>query len=202
MFRIPPVTGWLIAINVLVHVVRLFLAPGQDEAVLNSLGFDPSNLYRPIGVMTILSLVTYQFLHGGWDHLAVNMVSLLAFGAGVEKPLGPIRYLVLYLFSGIAGALLEAAFTAPGAQDQMIGASASISGVFGALLIIWGVHRSGKRPLGLLPMLLLWIALMAVTGITGLGAQGAPVAWIAHIGGFLAGVAFGFAFRASPRPAG
>jgi membrane associated rhomboid family serine protease len=193
MFRIPPVTGWLIAINVLVHCIRKLLTPGQDDNVLNALAFDTSSLhgYDP---MAILSLVTYQFLHGGWDHLGINMVSLLAFGAGVERPLGRVRYMVLYILCGIAGALLEACFAAP--DTQMIGASASISGVFGAVLILLGIHRSGKRPIGLLPMALIWIAVMAVTGITGLGAQGSPVAWIAHIGGFIAGMALGLIFTA------
>jgi membrane associated rhomboid family serine protease len=199
MFRLPPVTGWLITINVLVQIVREFLPAQRDDLVVNRLGFDASTLYGHFGLLDLVSLVTYQFLHGGWDHLALNMLSLLAFGAGVERPIGKMRYLILYIFSGIAGALLESAFASPNGDDVLIGASASISGVFGALMMIWGLYNRGNNPMGALRMALLWIALMAVTGILGIGApQGTPVAWIAHIGGFIAGMAFGLAFRPLP----
>jgi len=198
MLQIPPATGWLIAINVAVHLARLFLTPDQDDVVVNGLGFDPSSLHGQVDWLAILSLLTYQFLHGSWAHLGINMVTLLAFGPGVERPLGPARFLAIYFLSGIAGALLEAIFTAPENADLLVGASAGISGTFGALLVIWGVYRRGRRPMGLVPMALLWIGLMAVTGIVGVGAQGTPVAWVAHIGGFLAGMALGGAMR--PRP--
>jgi membrane associated rhomboid family serine protease len=196
MFRLPPVTGWLIAINVLIQIVRGFLPLDRDDLLVNNLGFHASSIYGHIGALDLIALVTYQFLHGGWDHLAINMVSLLAFGAGVERPLGKLRYLIIYIFTGIAGALLESVFASPTGDDLLIGASASISGVFGALMVIWGLYSRGNNPMGALRMALLWIVLMAVTGILGVGApQGTPVAWIAHIGGFLAGIAFGFAFR-------
>jgi membrane associated rhomboid family serine protease len=196
MFRVPPATGWLIAVNVLVQVVRQFLPTDRDDLVVNSLGFDAASLYGDFGPLNLISLVTYQFLHGGWDHLAINMITLLAFGAGVERPIGMLRYLILYIFSGIAGALLEAAFVSMGHDDLLIGASASISGVFGAAIVIWRLYSMGTRPLGLVWMGVLLIAMMVGTGVLGLGApQGTPVAWIAHIGGFLAGIAFGFAFR-------
>jgi membrane associated rhomboid family serine protease len=193
--RIPPATGWLIAMNVAVHIVRLLLPPAQDDRVVEALGFIPAALHGTPHFLPILSLLTYQFLHGSWGHLGINMVSLLAFGPGVERPLGRARFIFIYFASGVAGALLEAAFTAPHSDDLLIGASASISGLFGALLIIWGLYRRGRRPLGVLPMALLWILLMAVTGILGVGAEGTPVAWIAHIGGFVAGMALGAILR-------
>ncbi len=199
ILRIPPVTGWLIALNVLIQVVRQFLPPGQDDVVVEALGFNTANLYRPITPLAVVSLVTYQFFHSGWDHVGINMVSLLAFGPGVERPLGPRRFLLIYFLSGIAGALLEAAFAARLGDDLLIGASASISGVFGALLVIWGIHRLGRQPMGILPMALLWIGLMTITGVLGVGAHGAPVAWIAHIGGFIMGMIFGAVFRPAPR---
>lgn len=196
LFNIPTATGWLIAVNVLVHVIRQFLPPAQDDLVVTNLGFDASSIHGPIGLLNIVSLITYQFLHGGWDHLAINMISLLAFGAGVERPIGPLRYLIVYFLSGIAGALLESLFAPASGGDLLIGASASISGLFGALMLIWGLHSRGSNPMGLVRMILLWTALMAFTGIVGLGApQGTPVAWIAHLGGFFAGIALGFVFR-------
>ena len=197
ILRVPPATGWLIAINLAVHLARLLLSSDQDDVVVNALGFDPASLSGPADWLAVLSLVTYQFLHGSWAHLGINMITLLALGPGVERPLGQTRFLVIYLLSGIAGAVLQGVFT-PNSDDLMVGASASISGIFGALLVIWGLYRRGRQPIGLLPMTLLWISLMAITGITGMGAEGAPVAWIAHIGGFLAGMALGGLMR--PRP--
>jgi membrane associated rhomboid family serine protease len=200
MFRLPKATGWLIAINVVVQLVRGLLPSGLDDSVVDNLGFHSASLHRHFGALDFISLFTYQFLHGGWDHLGLNMVSLLAFGAGVELPIGKGRFLVLYFLSGVGGALLEGVFAPASRDDLMVGASGSISGVFGALMVIWGLYRRGDNPLGFLKMTALWIGLIAVTGIFGVGApQGTPVAWVAHIGGFIAGMALGYLFRPRPR---
>jgi membrane associated rhomboid family serine protease len=192
-------TGGLIAINVLIHLARQLLPMRLDERLVDALGFNTATLGHFDG-MAALSLLTYQFLHEGWDHLVINMVSLLAFGAGVERPLGPIRFLILYFLAGVAGALVEALVTPSGANDLLIGASASISGLFGALVVIWGIHRRGRRPLGLVRLILVWSVLMAVTGILGVGANGSPVAWVAHIGGFVAGIGLAVVFRVTATP--
>jgi membrane associated rhomboid family serine protease len=202
MFRLPPVTGWLIAINVLVHLVRFLLPPARDDVVEQSLAVHTSSLFHDFGPIDLVRLLTYQFLHGGWDHLAANMVFLLAIGPGVERPVGKIPYLVIYFASGIAGALVEGALADPGRDDILVGASASISGVFGALIVIWQLYRLGDKPLGLVRMAGLLIAMMAITGILGVGApEGTPVGWVAHIGGFLAGMAMGFVVRPGQRRA-
>jgi membrane associated rhomboid family serine protease len=188
ILRLPPATGWLIATNVAVHVARLLLPDGLDEQVVEALGFDPASLRQSPDAGILLTLLTYQFLHGSWAHLGINMASLLAFGPGIERPLGPARFIGLYLVCGVMGGLTQAVVMPASAGDLLIGASAGISGLFGALLILWGFHRRGKRPLGILPLALLWIGVMAATGIAGAGAEGAPVAWIAHIGGFVSGM--------------
>jgi membrane associated rhomboid family serine protease len=196
MFRLPPATGWLIAINVLVHIVRSLLPQAQNDIVENALAFHTSSLYGDFGLLDLASLVTYQFLHGGWDHLGANMVFLLAMGPGVERPIGKVRYLIIYFVAGIVGALVEGALAPAGRDDLLVGASGSISGVFGAAIVIWQLYRLGNKPLGIVRMAGLLIALMAVTGIIGLGApEGTPVGWIAHIGGFVAGMGLGFVFR-------
>jgi membrane associated rhomboid family serine protease len=193
--RIPPVTGLLIAMNVVVEAVLSVLPPDQAELIVNRFGFDPADLLH-FDAMSAVTLITYQFLHGGWTHLGVNMVSLLAFGPGIERPIGRARFLAVYFVSGISAALIQAAFTVRDGDDLLIGASGSISGVFGALIVIWGMNRRGRNPMGMLPMTMLWIVLMAVTGISGVGAGGAQVAWIAHIGGFVVGIALGALFKA------
>ena len=196
MFRIPPATGWLIALNVLVQVVRSLLPQSQDEIVENYLAVHTSALFQHFGAIDFASLFTYQFMHGGWDHLAANMVFLLAMGPGVERPVGKIPYLIIYLSAGVAGAFVQAAMANPAQDDILVGASASISGVFGALIVIWRLYRMGDKPLGLLRMAGLLIAMMAITGILGLGApEGVPIGWLAHIGGFIAGMAMGFVVR-------
>ena len=197
MVRIPPVTGWLIGLNVAVHLARSFLPPEQDDVVVSMLGFDPARLVLEHDPAAIGTLITYQFLHGGWEHLLLNMISLLAFGPGIERPLGRIRFLVLYLLCGVAGALVETAFSPLQGDDLMVGASAGISGVFGAILVLWRINRPGARQLGLLPMAAIWIVLLAVTGMMGVGSPDAPVAWIAHIGGFIAGMILGALFKRS-----
>ncbi len=195
ILRIPPVTFWLIAVNVVVHIVLGFLPPGQEEVVINTLGFDPATLRQPITALGVASLITFQFLHGGWDHLGFNMLSLLAFGSGVERAIGRVRYLIFYLSAGIAGALLQGIFTPAGEDGVLIGASAGISGLFGVLLALWNFNTPGGGAIRILPMAILWIGLITVTGILGVGAQGMAVAWIAHIGGFLAGLGYGLIIR-------
>jgi membrane associated rhomboid family serine protease len=195
MFRLPPATGWLIALNVLVHIVRSLLPTTQDEVVESTLAFHTS-LYQDFGLLDLIRPITYQFLHGGWDHLGANMVFLLAMGPGVERPIGKVRYLAIYFISGIVGALVEGILAPAGRDDLLVGASASISGVFGATIVVWRLYRLGDKPLGLVRMAGLLIALMAITGILGVGApEGTPVGWVAHIGGFIAGMVLGFAFR-------
>src|SRR4051812_29293972 len=103
MLRIPSATGWLIAINVLVHVVRSLLPQAQSDLVENYLAVHTSALFQDFGLIDLVSLFTYQFLHGGWDHLGANMVFLLAMGPGVERPIGKIRYLIIYFSAGVAG---------------------------------------------------------------------------------------------------
>ena len=200
MFRLPPATGWLIALNVLVHVGRWLLPEWQSDLIEQSLAVHTYSLFHDFGPIDLVRLFTYQFLHGGWDHLGANMLFLLALGPGVERPIGKVPYLIIYFSSGIAGALVEAAFADPSRDDTLVGASASIMGVFGALIIIWRLYRLGDKPLGLVRMAGLLIAMMAITGILGVGApEGTPVGWLAHIGGFLAGMAMGFVVRPQPR---
>ncbi len=183
ILRIPPVTFWLIAVNVVVHIVLGFLPPGQEEVVINTLGFDPATLRQPITALGVASLIGF------------NMLSLLAFGSGVERAIGRVRYLIFYLSAGIAGALLQGIFTPAGEDGVLIGASAGISGLFGVLLALWNFNTPGGGAIRILPMAILWIGLITVTGILGVGAQGMAVAWIAHIGGFLAGLGYGLIIR-------
>src|SRR5271154_2569791 len=89
IFNIPPVTLALILINVGVQLLRSLLPDDLDEALMLTFGFVPARYFGDIGIEHAtwpvwVEPLTYQFLHGGWAHLGINMLSLLAFGAGVE----------------------------------------------------------------------------------------------------------------------
>ena len=127
------------------------------------------------------TLVTYMFLHGGFMHLAFNMLGLWFFGSGVETRMGSARFLVLYFVSGIAGALLSMAFSMGSA---VIGASAGVFGVMLAfarfcpdtLIMVWGIIPVPAR---------LMVIIMTVISIwSGFGGVGGNTAHFAHLGGF------------------
>jgi membrane associated rhomboid family serine protease len=154
----------------------------------------------------VVTVFTSMFLHGGFLHLAGNMLYLWIFGDNVEDTLGHLRFVVLYLVSGI-GAAIAQVVTSPDSRIPMVGASGAISGVLGAYLflyprariltlIIFGfsirfVHVPAVIVLGF------WIIMQVVSGLVsfGAGSQEGGVAWFAHIGGFVAGVALLFLLK-------
>src|SRR5260370_37752518 len=101
--NLPPAILWLIAINVAIHLLRQVLSDSVDQQLVTELGLVPANITGDQGslLLGLASLVTYQFLHGGWVHLGVNMLSLAAFGAPVERLLCVRRFVLFYLSAGI-----------------------------------------------------------------------------------------------------
>jgi len=184
IFNLPPMTKALLVANVAVFTLMLLLPDDVADRMVDLFGFTPQRYGGGEGLAwpALLDPVSYQFLHGGFAHLAVNMLGLVAFGAGVEQRLGRWRLLAFYLLCGIIGAFAECAID-PGSTEVMIGASAAISGLFGAILRFRVFRR------GFWMMVGIWFLANAATGIAGVGSEGAPVAWIAHIGGFVAGLA-------------
>jgi membrane associated rhomboid family serine protease len=186
--NLPPTILWLIVINLAIQGIRELLGDAVDQALVLQFGLVPAAYKGPGG--DLLSMVaapfTYQFLHGGWVHVGVNMLSLAAFGAPVERTLKPARFLAFYLSAGVVAGLIHVAFYSS-STDPVIGASGSISAVFGAVLML--MRQSGRMS-SLLPVAGIWIALNIFFGVVGgtPGAGGEPVAWLAHIGGFLYGL--------------
>ena len=93
--NLPPALLWLIVVNVAVHLVRQTLSDSADQSLVLSLGLVPANYTSEPGgdwSSLILAPITYQFIHGGWVHLGVNMLTLAAFGAPVERLLGVRRF--------------------------------------------------------------------------------------------------------------
>jgi membrane associated rhomboid family serine protease len=186
IFNLPTVTKWLLIANVAVHLVRQLLPLRLDDAVLLSFAFIPARYTVPgaFGSMALLDPLTYQFLHGNLSHLAINMLALLAFGSGVERRIGGGRMLVFALLCGIAAAAAHF-LVYPTSVDPVIGFSGALSGLFGGVLRF--IARQGGWRLW--PMVAVWLVMNVVTGETGMpGAPGETVAWVAHIGGFVAGL--------------
>lgn len=153
--------------------------------------------YRP-AQGSILTLLTAMFLHGGWLHLAGNMLFLYIFGDNVEYRLGSLRYLFAYLGAGVAATLFFALFV-PGSAVPLIGASGAISGVLG-FYFVWFPRNQVKVFVFLFPLLMTHVLVSArlVLGFYVLvdnllpflltSSDGGGVAHGAHIGGFLAGM--------------
>ena len=107
--NLPPAVMWLIGINVAVHLLRGLLGDEADNALILQFGLVPAAYTGGSHdlLSQVLAPITYQFLHGGWMHLGVNMVTLAAFGAPVERLLGVRRFLLFYLSAGVVAAFVH-----------------------------------------------------------------------------------------------
>ncbi|MFF3502200.1 rhomboid family intramembrane serine protease [Streptomyces sp. NPDC003247] len=131
-------------------------------------------------------LLTSMFLHSTYMHILFNMLSLWWLGGPLEQALGRVRYLALYVVSGLAGSALTYLLAAP--NQASLGASGAIFGLFGATAVLMRRMRYDMRPI---------IALLVINGIITFG--WGSIAWQAHVGGFVAGVAIGYAMVHAPR---
>jgi membrane associated rhomboid family serine protease len=154
-----------------------------------------------------LTLLTSMFMHGGWMHIIGNMVYLWVFGDNVEDNFGHGRFLLFYLICGLAASFAQI-FMEPSSVIPSLGASGAIAGVLGAYLIMFPHNRVRSiLPLGIiwttieLPAIVVlgfWIVLQVISQYTASfagTAQSGGVAYMAHIGGFVAGVVMAFLFR-------
>ncbi len=186
LVNIPPATLALLLTNIAVHLGRLLLPEPLDDTLVGLFAFIPAR-YTEAGAFdwtAIVAPITYQFIHGGAAHIIINMIALIAFGAGVEQIIGAGRTLGLFLVCGVVAAAVHFAIY-PTSPIPIVGASGSIAGLFGAVLRT----RVAEGARGLWFLAILWIALDVIGGQMGLpGNPDQPIAWVAHIGGFLAGL--------------
>lgn len=199
----PYVTIGIIIACVLAFFWELSLGK-RVELAIYSLGMTPAVVFGGKQLLPELSIVpewmtifTSMFLHGGWMHLIGNMLYLWIFGDNVEDAMGHGRFLVFYLTSGIF-AVLAQALPDPTSTVPMIGASGAISGVLGAYLLMYPHARvlvavplgfflyTMRIPAGL--VLGFWFVLQLISSAASSGQPGG-VAFGAHIGGFIAGMA-------------
>jgi len=177
--------------NELVYLCGIVPARWLDPKWARSMGFPPHD-YWPF--------LTSMFLHGSWLHLIFNMWALAIFGDNVEDRLGHVRFLLLYLLSGLVAGLLHF-ITNPQSQVPTIGASGAIAGVMGAYFVLYPRARVLTLiPIGCIPIPLqlpavvylgLWFVLQFFSATATLvgSTRTSGIAWWAHVGGFLAGIA-------------
>lgn len=190
----PFVTYALIAVNVAVFIsyLSLFEDPRALNAFFAEWSLIPANISDGVRYDTLL---TTMFLHGGFMHLAGNMLFLWIFGDNMEEEMGHFGFLVFYLASGL-GAALAHVISAPYSMVPTVGASGAIAGVMGGylllfpkakidiLLILIVFFRIFSVPAWI--MLGLWFALQLFSG-TGADPEAGGVAYWAHAGGFVVG---------------
>jgi membrane associated rhomboid family serine protease len=215
----PVVNRTLVAANVVVFLAQLLMGP-MTERVIQTFGFIPARLVNPglyqysaweVGV----TLLTSLFLHGGFVHLLGNLIYLWTFGGAAEDAMGHPRFLMLYLSCGAVGSLTHTVLF-PGSTIPSIGASGSIAGILGAVLVL----RPHARIVTLFPLVVywamaeipallflpVWFGMQFFNGFLSLrAARGtqeiAGIAWWAHVGGFLFGALIALVFRLSRREA-
>jgi membrane associated rhomboid family serine protease len=148
-----------------------------------------------------LTLLTSMFMHGGWLHLAGNMLFLWIFGDNVEHRVGHGLFIGFYVLAGVIATFAQIAVNV-GSVIPTLGASGAIAGVLGAYLVMFPANRVTVfllRAVVQVPAIVaigMWAALQVIAGFgSGLSAEGGGVAYMAHIGGFVAGLALGFVFR-------
>lgn len=194
----------IIAVNAYVFVLELF---GGDAFVLKWTAV-PRDV---VGGHHWITIFTAMFLHGGWSHLIGNMVFLWAFGPQIEDAMNPLRYLVFYLGGGFV-AMLAQILSSPGSTVPELGASGAIAAVMGAFIVTY--PRDKIRSLliififlkvTLIPAALLigfWFLTQLLNAGTVANVQTGGVAYLAHVGGFLFGVATARWFEDAKRVAG
>ena len=218
------VTAGLIAVNAIVFVYELMLGPELNSFVA-AYGMVPFEITRfadlagggvagpivhaPGPPLIQLTLLTSMFIHGGFLHLIGNMLYLWIFGNNIEDLLGPIKFLVFYLVTGVLAGLAHVMVTVLFGMNPLvpcIGASGAISGILGGYIVFFPHRR--VRVIWLyqvmhVPALVaigIWFLFQLFSGVGSAGSPGGGVAYGAHIGGFIAGVVL-VRFFGRPRPA-
>lgn len=217
ILNVPPVVTAVLAVMALVHGLRALLSRNADLEVLLLFAFIPARyegsfIPLPGGVAAdIWTFVTYALIHADLTHLGFNAIWFLAFGTPLARRFGALRFVLFCAVTAAAGALAHL-LTHSGQVQPMVGASAIISGAMAAAMRFafqpgGGMQWRGNMHLPAVPLftalrdprvlvfLVVWFGLNLLFGLGSVPILGndQPVAWQAHVGGFLAGLLlFGF----------
>lgn len=211
-FRAPASVLVLIALLIAAHAARVLSSAHISDEILNRFALVPAyyssawlaahHMAQPPWYALALPFVGHIFLHVSWPHVLINSLWLLAFGSVVARRFGAPLFFAFFLICGISGAIAHV-LSNWGSEDAAVGASGAIAGVMAAgirmlalqLQLPLGVPESARRllPLTAPPVLFfttVWIIVNAVVGMTGFnaGPVSGPVAWQAHIWGYLVGL--------------
>jgi len=213
--RIVPFFTWAIILACIgVFVWQVSLGESAEERLINAYGFVPDSLLGSGRIRMLeapapaLTLFTSMFMHGSWLHLAGNMLYLWIFGNNVEDVMGHIRFLLFYLICGVAAALAHG-LSNPDSTIPMLGASGAISGVLAAYVLVYPAARvTVILPLGVLlyPVKIaaffvvgFWFVIQLISAAIADPSQ-PGVAFLAHVGGFIAGLVLTPFFKYSDIP--
>jgi len=197
--RFPVLTVGIIIVNIIAFAYELLAeASGTLEQTFYTMGVVPFDVTHDFGLAVAFSFVTSMFLHGGFMHIAGNMLYLWIFGNNVEDSMGRGRFLLFYLMTGSIASAAQV-LASPNSRLPSIGASGAIAGVLGAYIVLFPRARVQTlvflgyfARMAQLPALLVlgfWFVLQLLSGLMSFGvAQMGGIAWFAHVGGFVAGL--------------
>jgi len=199
---IPLVTYAFIILNVLFFIAEL----SGGDAFVEKWAFVPSRFLANPGA-DFLTIFTSMFMHAGWLHLGGNMLYLWIFGDNVEDRFGHLKFTIFYLLCGLAATLAQLAFSL-GSNVPNLGASGAIAGVLGAYILLFPQGKvrvlQGQQVIQVPALIVigLWIVLQLFSSVGSIAntAQTGGVAFIAHVGGFIAGFVLTFLFRGNSPP--
>jgi len=200
----PVVTVGFIVLCVLVFLYEISLPEQKNEAFVYMYGAIPAVLFgyvqlppEFVSLPVYATLISSMFLHGGWMHLVGNMLYLWIFGNNIEDVMGHGKFIVFYLLCGVLAALSYGLID-PTSEIPMVGASGAIAGVLGAYLLLYPHARVlvlvpfgfiGTFYIPAMVVLGLWFLMQLLSGGMSVGHEGEGVAFFAHIGGFISGMA-------------
>jgi len=214
-----PCTWFIVASCALIWLYEAFLPPESLEALITFYGATPALILSGAHGFNLQTLAIYStlltslFLHANFLHVALNMLFFQVFSRNVEALMGPLRFAVFYLVCGVAGTLTHAALNAD-SGEPLIGASGAVAGVLAAhamllpfdrvrTLVFYGVVTVVNIQAWIFTAI--WLGLQFLIPITG----DPSIAWLAHLGGVVAGVALTPVFKRpgvplfdEPRPRG
>lgn len=185
------VTGILIAFNVITFLYLEIAGSSQDVRFMAASGavFAPAVIYEK----EYYRLLTAIFMHFGIDHIINNMIVLFALGDNLERALGHVKYLILYLFCGVGSNLVSLLMGGPDSMIVSAGASGAIFGVVGGLLTAVLKNKGRLEDLNIRQL-----AFMAVLSLY-LGFTESGVDNVAHVAGLLLGIIFGLILYRKPK---
>lgn len=187
-------TAWIAIVTAAFWLLAYVTGLSNTAAV--AMGFIPDRFSGAVllgpAVPAFLTPLTATLVHGGFLHLALNLLILMWCGTAVERVLGPKLLVFIYVVSAYVAALAQWAVE-PNAAAPMVGASGAVSGVIGAFALSFGQQKRivssvrANRMLNALWLLAAWVVLQLMTGLLA-GMQGVLLATPAHVGGFIAGI--------------